>query len=240
MRIYLITCFLFSIITNGFCASDTTQTKTKKNIFSITLGAGKTVPILTTDYQYESTSGNFYCIGLTYERKLKSNFSFLAEIFANVNRPQKISITENAEKYQFGDYVTFNIEGSSGVALTIGVKYDWKLKSDKLDLFKTAFLIGASRSDFTIRENQNAWPTGPSSSTYSTYSIGKQNYLYLKGIISKKIKVSEKFAFTPFLGAHLMLAPILEPEILLNSRYYEPVYINHKYHSIFLGLQFDF
>jgi hypothetical protein len=83
MRIYLITCFLFSIITNGFCATDTTQIKTKKNIFSITLGAGKTVPRLTTDYKYESTSGDFYCIGLTYERKLKYNFSFLAEIFAN-------------------------------------------------------------------------------------------------------------------------------------------------------------
>jgi len=239
MRIYLITCFLFSIITNGFCASDTTQTKTKKNIFSITLGAGKTVPKLTTDYKYESTSGDFYCIGLTYERKLKYNFSFLTEIFANNSWPQEILILENSDQYQFGDFLIINLNGNISLGLHLGAKFDLKLKNKERNLFSTAFLLGASRTEFGYRKIQQSSPGLGIPDYYYDYSEN-QNYLYFKGAISRKVRLSTKFAFTPILATHIMLTNIKEPEILISSSYYKPIRAYYKNYSYFIGLQFDF
>jgi len=239
MRIYLITCFLFSIITNGFCASDTTQTKIKKNFFSITLGAGKTVPKLTTDYKYESTSGDFYCIGLTYERTLKSNFSLLTEIFTNISRPQEVSILENEDQNRFGDYLIFNFYGNLSLGLHFGAIYDFKLKNKERNLFSTAFLLGASRTEFGYRKIQQSSPGLGIPDYYYVYSEN-QNYLYFKGAISRKVRLSTKFAFTPILATHIMLTNINEPEILISSRYYEPIRAHYKNYSYFIGLQFDF
>jgi hypothetical protein len=113
-----------------------------------------------------------------------------------------------------------------------------KLKNKERNLFSTAFLLGASRSTFGYSKTQQS---SPHPGVYFNHDNSEnQNYLYFKGAISRKVRLSKKFAFTPILTSLVMLTNIKEPEIFISSSYYKPIRAHYKNYSYFIGLQFDF
>jgi hypothetical protein len=176
-------------------------------------------------------------LGFTYTRKLNSKLSFLADVSISNFWSQEINITENLNSYKEDEYAKLRINARSDISAAIGTMINFYNKKTHKNLFKTSLLAGYSRSKFGY---ENIQTNVLEDFRYLDYSPESVNYLFLRGVISREIKLSKKIKVSPMIGYQVALTPVSDNKILLFSKYYERVLVNYKYHSIFLGLQFDF